>query len=150
MILTPLDNFARYAGLQEGFAAAFEFLRSADIDAMPPGKHVLDGDRLFVLVAEDVGRGRSGAPLEAHRRYIDIQFVARGEDTIGWRPLAECRRARGEFEPAKDIVFFDDEPSTWFDVPAGALAVFFPDDAHAPLAGEGRPRKAVVKVAVDW
>jgi len=150
MILTPLDAADAYVTLHGGFAAAIAFLRSADIAKLPPGKHEVDGERLFVLIAEDPGRGRDGAPLEAHRRYIDLQLVVDGVDTMGWRPLSNCRQPHGEFDAAKDIVFFDDAPATWFDVPAGSLAIFFPNDAHAPLAGEGRPRKAVVKVAVEW
>jgi beta-galactosidase beta subunit len=38
---------------------------------------------------------------------------------------------------------------TWVAVPPGSFAIFFPHDAHAPLGGEGRVKKAVVKVASD-
>ncbi|MEX2186477.1 MAG: YhcH/YjgK/YiaL family protein [Pirellulales bacterium] len=150
MILAKLDNAQTYANLHAGFPAALAFLRTGDVANIPLGKHAIDGDRLFVLIAEDAGRGRTAAPLEAHRRYIDIQLVVHGVDAMGWRPLDDCHKPRADFDAAKDIVLFDDEPATWFDVPAGSLAVFFPDDAHAPLAGEGQPRKAVVKVAVEW
>lgn len=150
MILASLEVADRYAALHPGFAAAFAFLRTGQCDSLPLGKHALDGDRLFALIAEDAGRGRAGAPLEAHRRYIDIQYVVRGTDTMGWLPLERCRRPRGEFDIAKDIVFFDDAPAAWVDVPEGTFTIFFPDDAHSPLAGDGRPRKAVVKVAVEW
>jgi biofilm protein TabA len=150
MILSSLADADRYAGLHAGFARAVEFLRSGAAETLPLGKHVIDGERLFVLVGEDAGRGHAGAPLEAHRRYIDIQYVAKGVDTMGWRPVAECTWPRAEFDAAKDIVFYDDAPATWFAVPEGSLVVFYPSDAHAPLAGEGTPRKAVVKVAVDW
>lgn len=150
MILASLADFDRYAPLHGGFARVLEFLRGGECERLPLGKHAIDGERLFVLVGEDAGRGQAGAPLEAHRRYIDIQYVVRGVDAMGWRPLAECKQPRAEFDTAKDIVFFDDTPATWFDVPQGSLVVFYPSDAHAPLAGTGTPRKAVVKVAVEW
>ncbi len=150
MILTALDNAQAYAALHPGFNAALAFLRTGDCATLPPGKHTIVGERLFVLIAADAGRGRAAAPLEAHRRYIDIQMVVDGIDTMGWRPIADCHKPRGQFDAAKDILFFDDEPTTWFDVAAGTLAVFFPNDAHAPLAGDGRPKKAVVKLAVEW
>jgi beta-galactosidase beta subunit len=35
-------------------------------------------------------------------------------------------------------------------VPTGHFTIFFPQDAHAPLAAEGALRKAVAKIAVDW
>ncbi len=47
-------------------------------------------------------------------------------------------------------MFFADRPETWFAVKPGSFAIFYPQDAHAPLAGTGETRKAVMKVAVDW
>jgi len=46
-------------------------------------------------------------------------------------------------------VLFADQPSTFVSVPPGSFTIFFPHDAHAPLAGPGRLKKAVVKVAVE-
>jgi biofilm protein TabA len=150
MILASLADFERYVSLHGGFAQALAFLRGGQCETLPLGKHAIDGERLFVLIGEDAGRGQASAPLEAHRKYIDIQYVVTGVDTMGWRPRAECERPRAEFDATKDIVFFDDAPVTWFDVPQGSLVVFYPSDAHAPLAGTGTPRKAVMKVAVEW
>ena len=94
------------------------------------------------------GRGREGARLEAHRRYIDIQYTIGGDEEIGWTSFASCQVPDGAFDAAKDIGFFGDAPSAWLRVPAGSFAIFFPEDAHAPLAGRGALVKAIVKVAV--
>jgi YhcH/YjgK/YiaL family protein len=154
MILESLaklsENAARYGALHPGLAAAAKHLAATDWRNIPLGRHQFDGERLFALVGRDAGRGQAGAPLEAHRRYIDVQLVVEGTDVIGWRPLAECRDPRAEYDAGRDIVFFSDRPTTWFDVPAGSAAIFCPADAHAPLAGGGTPLKVVVKVAVDW
>ena len=45
---------------------------------------------------------------------------------------------------------FGDKPDLWFSLPPGSFAIFFPSDAHAPLAGAGKTMKAVVKIAVKW
>ena len=71
-------------------------------------------------------------------------------EEFGWRPAAACSQTTEKYDAAKDIVFFGDKPEIWFAVPPGHFAVFFPSDAHAPLAGKGAIRKAVVKVAVEW
>lgn len=44
---------------------------------------------------------------------------------------------------------FFDRPATWLAVSRGVFAVFYPEDAHAPLASLGPIHKAVVKIAVD-
>jgi YhcH/YjgK/YiaL family protein len=150
MILDTLDKAARYAAMHGGFARAFEFLATTDLAALAPGRHVIDGDRIYVAVDHTNGRGEHGARLEAHRRYIDIQYTIEGQELIGWMPLKRCIAPDGEFDEAKDVGFFSDRPSTWVSVPAGSFAIFFPHDAHAPLAGRGPLNKAIVKVAADF
>jgi biofilm protein TabA len=149
VILDTLAHAARYAGLHAGFARAFEFLATTDLAALAPGRHDLDGDRMYVSVDHKDGRGEDGARLEAHRRYIDIQYTIDGDELIGWMPLARCASADGAFDETKDVGFFADRPSTWVSVPPGSFTIFFPHDAHAPLGGQGRLKKAIVKIAVE-
>ena len=145
MILDLIDQHARYHALHPLFARAFQYLRDTDLRSLAPGRHELDGDRLYVSVDHVEGRGREGARLEAHRRYIDIQVAIEGPEAIGWRPLRACRRAL-PFDESKDIGFFEDAPESWLALRPGEFAIFFPDDAHAPLAERGAVKKAIVKV----
>ena len=126
----------------------FEYLRATDLAAFAPGRHEIDGDRISISVDHVEGRGREGARLEAHRQHIDIQLTLAGVEQIGWRPLAVCEQPEGVFDPTRDIGFYRDRPETWLVVPPGTFAIFFPEDAHAPLAGEGAVRKAIVKIRV--
>lgn len=147
-----VDTFAqrdRYRLLHPGFGAAFDFAASHDLTSLPPGRHAIDGDRIFVSIDHTDGRGRNGARLESHRRYIDIQLTIDGVEEIGWRTLGECRTPSGPFDEGRDIGFFDDAPESWMIVPAGTFAIFFPEDAHAPLGGTGLLRKAIFKIAVS-
>src|SRR3954469_992236 len=64
-----------------------------------------------------------------------------------WMPLDECRQAAGAFDPPKDLQLFSDSPRAWVAGPPGHFTIFFPEDAHAPLGGRGRLKKAIVKVA---
>lgn len=147
MILDRLENAKRYAGVHAGVARGLEWLATHDVTQLPAGKHPVDGDRIYLNVVRDAGKGQAKARLEVHRRYIDIQFTVADHDVIGWRPLADCRQGAG-FEDKRDIEFFDDVPVTWSTVPAGHFAVFFPEDAHAPMGTDCRVHKVVVKIAV--
>ena len=148
MIVAPVANLERYAAVHPRFARAVEFIRRTDLAALAPGRHGVDGDEFYVSIDHQDGRGREAARLEAHRRYIDIQITLSGDEEIGWRPLGHCTRPSGEFSAERDIGFFDDPPDAWVSVPPGLFAVFFPEDAHAPLGGRGHLRKAIVKVLV--
>ena len=148
MILDELQNAARYEAVHRGFRQGFEFLRAADLDQLASGRHELDGERLFALVNRDDGRGRAGARFEAHRKYIDIQYLVSGTEEIGWCPTGECRQVVEPYDEARDIMFFADRPQLWIELGVGKFMIFFPEDAHAPLAASGPNVKAVIKVAV--
>ncbi len=148
MTIEILANANRYLALHPRFARAFEFLRDTDLNALAPGKHVVDGENLFAIVEHCQGRTRAEAKLECHRRYIDIQLVLEGVDEMGWKPVAECVDPATDYSETRDIRFFNDTPSSWIATPPGAFCIFFPEDAHAPLVSDGFIRKVVVKVAV--
>jgi biofilm protein TabA len=148
VILDTLSNASRYGALHGGFARAFDFLRRADREELPPGRHEVDGAHLYASIGRDEGRGRGNARLEAHRKYIDIQFVVSGEEVIGWEDLKTARARALGYDAGKDIEFYAGAPRLWIPVPPGTFAIFFPEDAHAPLAGAGPVHKIVMKVAV--
>jgi len=146
MILCPLSEFHRYRDLHPAFPRVEAFLARPDLGDLPEGRLELEGDALYVSSAPQA-KTRPEAPLEAHRAYIDVQVVLAGVDTMGWTPLAACGAPCGPYDPAKDIAFFEGTPQKRIPVGPGEVAVFFPEDAHAPLLGEGSPvRKLVVKV----
>ena len=146
MVLAPLDQADRYESLHPAFAGAFAFLRAADLAGLAPGRHDIDGDRLYVSIDQVDGRGQAAARLEYHRAHIDIQVTIAGDERIGWRPLGSCRTPSAPFDPSRDIGFYADRPDTWRSVPPGMFVIFFPEDAHAPLAGRGPVQKAIVKI----
>jgi biofilm protein TabA len=157
MVLDTLEHSKKYASLHPAFARAFEFLNGPECPGLVAGaaleeaghrRHAIDGDLLYLSLDRTEGRGRDGARLEVHRRYIDIQLTIDGDEEIGWRPLAACATPDGQYDSARDVGFFTDRPESWLSLPAGYFAIFFPDDAHAPLAGRGLLTKAVMKIAI--
>ena len=149
MILDQLQNWKRYIALHPGFKTAFEFLNRHDLATLTAGRHPINDDRLCAIVIREIGKGRDIAKLETHRLFIDVQFTVTGTDSIGWKPAVECTGDANGYNSEKDVAFFTDRPETWLTVPQGIFAVFYPEDAHAPLGGVGPLHKVVVKVAVD-
>jgi len=149
MIVDTLAAAARYAALHRGFAAGFDFLRRSDLHEIAPGRHEIDGQRVLALIERTTGRGHAGARLEVHRKYIDIQVSLDGREQIGWRPLADCQTIADPYDAERDVAFFADRPSVWTPLAVGQFMIFFPADAHAPLAGVGPLHKVVIKVAEE-
>jgi biofilm protein TabA len=149
MIVDKLDRAEKYFGQHPAFQKAFAFLRADSLNKLPPGRHGIDGDRLYCMISEGPGKKRTEARLEAHRKYIDIQYILEGTDEMGWKPAASCGIPDGDYVENRDVIFYRDKPRKWAKVPAGSFAIFFPRDAHAPMVSDGQIRKAVVKVAVE-
>ncbi|MBI3958385.1 MAG: YhcH/YjgK/YiaL family protein [Chloroflexi bacterium] len=148
MILSPLSQADRYAGLHPRFAAAFAFLRQEGLAALPPGRYEIDGSQLFALITNGPGRSREVGKLESHRAYIDIQYVAAGIDKMGWKSTPTCTRPQSAFDTAKDAVLYDDTPDAFVATGPGSFTIFFPEDAHTPLLSPGNLHKVVVKIAI--
>ena len=148
MVYDRIENARRYETLHELFAQAFAVLRRPDLADLPAGRHELHGDSIYLVIVRKEGTGREKAVLETHRRYIDIQFSIRGTDAIGWKPAGDCALVTQPYDASKDIAFYGDAPVAWTPVAPGMFTIFFPDDAHAPMVGDGILHKAVVKVAV--
>ncbi|HZZ29771.1 MAG TPA: YhcH/YjgK/YiaL family protein [Pirellulales bacterium] len=154
MIVDRLEEAGIYCRLHPGFDAAFDLLRSTPFEEVPDGRHEVMGDSLVMIVEHVEGPGRDSARLEAHRRYIDVQYIIPAKGAIaqefGWRPTASCTETTAAYDKAKDIVFFGDQPELWLSLPPGHFVVFLPSDAHAPVAVPNKIHKAVIKVAVAW
>lgn len=150
MILDTLDRMGRYAALNPRFAAAFTFLRQLGL-APSIGRHEIDGESAYALVQQYETRPVAGVHLEAHRRYVDVQYIVRGSEAIFWASI-DGLTVTMPHDPEKDVALFA-ASANMIPVPirAGQCAILFPEDAHAPCCTWGEPAevlKVVVKVAV--
>jgi len=149
IIIDKLDRAESYYHMHPAFEKAFAFLRQDGLAELSAGRHEIDGDHLFCIISKGPGRSRAEAKLEAHRKYVDIQYVIAGTDEMGFKPTADCTLTDTSYDADKDIEFFKDQPDSWTEVPAGSFVIFFPQDAHAPLVSSGEIHKAVLKIAVE-
>ena len=132
----------------KNYQAALEYIKDTDLAALENGKHIIDGDNLFVNIVDSAMKTPEQARLEVHDKYIDIQIPLSKGESFGVKPRSECREADGEFNTEKDILFFKDKDWETVSVAAGEMITFGPETAHAPLIGEGTIHKAIFKVKV--
>ena len=148
MIIDTLDNADKYFCLHPRFAKAFEFIKSQNLETIEPGKFEIDGRDLHAAVSLKDGVTRGTAKAEAHNNYIDIQVCPTGKEELGWKPRNKTVSPKEAYNAEKDVTFFNDEMDTYFELTAGQFAIFYPEDVHAPMIGEGPVKKLVVKVKI--
>ena len=149
MIVDSLKNASRYYSAHPLFAKAFEYIAEMDLKNAEDSKSEI-GEGLKVIISNSPGKTKetSLAKFECHNLNIDIQFCINGNETIGWKPREKCVTPNGGYNPEKDVQFYSDEPDTYFQLTNGQFAIFFPEDVHAPMIGEGNIKKLVVKVKI--
>jgi biofilm protein TabA len=148
MIIDSLENAYKYTDLHPSFAKAFQFVNHTNLDTFEAGKYEIDGKDLHAAVSLKEGVKAAEAKYEAHDLYIDIQVCPAGSETIGWKPRKKCSDIKTPYNPEKDVTFYNVEPDTYFTLQAGQFVIFFPEDVHGPMIGEGPVKKLVVKVKI--
>ncbi|MFI3277985.1 MAG: YhcH/YjgK/YiaL family protein [Rikenellaceae bacterium] len=147
MILDSFKNAHLYYNVSSRMERAFELVSKVDLASLEAGRHDLEGDEIFVNIMELDLKKESDAKLEIHNKYADIQILITGEsEGFGWSERADVCKPLGEFDEAKDVQFFDDKAQTIYTLKVGQFTILLPEDAHAPMIGEGHIKKAIVKV----
>lgn len=149
MIIDKLSNSILYSGISERIEKALQYLKEKDFSGIKPGKYEIDGDNVFAIVAEYQTKDEREGKLEAHKKYIDVQFVAKGSELIGYAPL-ENQEVIDEYNEHNDITFFSGEKS-FTQLNEGMFAVFFPTDVHLPgikVNEKSFVKKVVIKIRV--
>ncbi len=149
MIIDRIENAALYYPLHPKFKQAFDYIAQIDIHTLPVGRHDLDGDAMYVLVQEYDTKLREAGKWEAHRHYIDLQYVVQGAEGMGYANIHHLQQ--GEYLPEKDFLplFGEGEQIA---LRSGYFVLFFLEDAHMPGMALGDPapvRKIVIKIAVE-
>jgi YhcH/YjgK/YiaL family protein len=147
MIVDKTDNLKQYAHLGSKFQKAFTFITDPELLLLDNGKYEIDGDNVFALVSEYKTKDEIDGKFEAHRKYIDIQFLAKGTELIGYAPFNN-QKLITEYNEEKDIAFFNGDKS-FIKMQQGMFAVFFPDELHMPgikYSNREDVKKIVIKI----
>ena len=146
MIVDSLKGFERYLNLHGRFAAAYEFLKKNPPGSLEGGEYPVKGREVYCTVWEGEAKGLDLPKLEVHDSYIDVHILIEGTETIGYRDRGRCNGDDIPYDSDKDIAFLEEEPESFVTLGPGNIAIVFPYDAHAPLIGTGKIKKAVIKV----
>ncbi len=145
MIFDMLSNSNLYAGITPRLKTAFDYLTNTDLAALPVGRIDLDGDHVYVLVQEYLTKRPDQGFWEAHRRYLDVQYLLSGCERIDHALLNTMKL--GEYSEERDFQAMTGTGSP-LTLSADSFAVFFPQDAHMPGLACGmqlQVKKVVVK-----
>ena len=152
MVYTKIKDIAAYASLHPRFPAAFDALKKyASVDT-PDGHYVIDGDNLFVNVDTYETADKKTELYEQHHKYIDIQYIVSGKETIKAINLDDALISE-EYKEERECAFYVPAAGVAsFGMTDGDALILFPTDPHCPglpLGNTSFVKKIIVKVKID-
>jgi len=148
MIYDKIDNLEIYAGISEDIRLGLKWLRVVNPD-IEKGVYELS-PRVKAIVSEYTTKEVNENGYEAHRDYIDIQYLLRGNEIICSSPLDYLKEIKA-YNSEIDASFYVEsgEKTQELLLGNGFFAIFFPQDGHMPCISVQEPngvKKVVVKV----
>lgn len=145
-----LNNAKLYYNISKNIEIGLKYLENTDFSAIEDGKYEIDGNNVYALVQSYHSKPLEQGKFEAHRKYIDIQYIYSGQELMGFADLSEFDEAT-EYDEAKDIIFLSpkvDCKQEFVTLNAGCFVIFEPQDAHMPSLAVDCPnfvKKIVIK-----
>lgn len=149
MILDLLENLKSYEGINPYFPKAIEFILNTDLDKLPVGRNEVFGDKIFANVMEAQPRTKEEAPIEIHRKYIDIQIPLTGDEVMGYIPKSQLPEREYDEQGDASLYPVGMLATDYLNVKRSMFTIFFPQDGHAPAVTPVKLKKVIVKVAVE-
>lgn len=149
MIIANLADCERYEALHPKLKMLFDYVKTHNLLTMPAGRVAIEDDKVFVNIDDSLMQPAEERPLEVHRRYMDVQFPLSCAEQFGWKPLSALTTEPSvPYDAQRDIAFYQEEAQAYVSARPGQFYILFPEDAHAPIVGQGPIRKAVGKILI--
>ena len=146
MIIDDISNASAYSGLGESISAGLEFLRTQDFSNVEPGRHDIPGSDCYAIVMTYDTKPLEQGMWEAHRKYLDIQYVHSGIERIGWANI-DALTASADYDAEKDFLALQGD-GDFVTLRGGTFMVLMPSDGHMPCISVGSAGDTVTKVVV--
>lgn len=149
MIVDNIKNAPQYYSYGERFKKALEFLQATDFSITENGILELDGKNIYAIITEYNSKPISEGKWESHKKYYDVQYVASGEEKIGY-VFKDKVKISQEYNEENDFMLWEGE-GDFITARAGDFLILGPDDIHMPsiqVNGVSKVKKIVVKVLI--
>jgi len=150
MIKGNLKNTDEYRNIFPGINYAFEFISKGDLNNTPDGKYNIINDDIYANV--QTYQTKDNGPFEAHRRYIDLQFIISGEEKIGVADIKNCKTTE-PYDETRDVEFLETNNYEYINLKAGEFLILPPEDVHKPcitINTSTKVKKVVVKISTKF
>jgi biofilm protein TabA len=147
--VNALEFYKQYNANKAVWDKVFAFMKNQDLKTLAPGNYPIDDKNAYASITNNPSKTFEDAKWESHQKYIDLQYVIKGEEKIGVAPVSTATVIK-PYNPAKDAANYTAD-GTYYIAKPSQFFLFFPPDAHRPnikVDGYDTVKKLVIKIKV--
>jgi YhcH/YjgK/YiaL family protein len=153
VIKDNIKNAQNYYNISKRIEIGLKYLIDTDFTILKNAKYEIAGDEIFAIVQDYFSKPVTEGFFEAHKKYIDIQYIIKGEEDIGVSKIENFSEIT-DYDENKDIVFL--KPNNhikleFINLKEKEFMILNPVDAHKPSISKkisSYVKKVVVKVLI--
>ena len=152
MIADRIENAYLYAKLSKDLAKVFKILQNKKVRRQAEGRYEVKGTKIYYMVMKYATKPVDGGEFEAHKKYIDVQYILDGEEAIPCAHISGLKTSKRYNAKIDAAMYRLSKDYTSVNLSKGMFCVLFPDDGHMPcriLKKKSNVHKIVVKVPVN-
>ena len=152
MIVDRIENAYLYAKISKNLAKAFKILQSKKVLRQAEGRYEVKGTKIYYIIMKYATKPIDGGEFEAHKKYIDVQYILDGQEAIPYANIASLKTSK-RYKAKADVTMYRlSKDYASVNLLKGMFCVLFPEDGHLPcriLKKRSNVHKVVVKVPVE-
>lgn len=150
MIYDTLNNLPNYLGISDNLDTAIEYIMARDIQTLPTGRTRIDGDKVFVNVAQITPQPGEKVDFARREKYLALLTDLEGSELFEVS-LGELA-IKKPYDPATDLAYGSTATSIAGMLCEGRFALFLAGESHKTglkAQGCGKVKQAVFLIALD-
>lgn len=151
MIKDNLLHIDYYNYLSPGIYFGLKYLRDTDFSSMANGKYEIKEGKAYAIVQDYDTKPESEGKFEAHKKFVDIQFIIEGEEQVLVGKLDGFEETT-PYDEEKDILFLTPKTDAKIDsvkIKSGEYVILTQKDVHMPsisVETTSHVKKVVLKI----
>ena len=101
MIKDNIKNASMYYNISQNLQSGLYWLQQQDFNAIDDGRCIINNDIFANIQSYET---KDDAQFEAHRKYIDIQYMINGEEFVEIADYKDCKPSI-KYDEDKDVEF---------------------------------------------
>jgi len=133
------------------FLQACKIIENYDFSRIDDGRYEVDGFNFYYIIRTyKTNYIKQDVYAEAHRKYIDFQYIIYGEELTGYADYRNPKRIFADYDSEKDLELFSSvSDESFFLLKKDKFIIFYPYEIHRPGLTQNETRsirKVIFKI----